>query len=660
MAELKRALGFWTILYLAIASIMGTGMFFGAAIGASYSGNASILAWVIISIIAVYISLFFGELVAMFPRAGGIYEFSKHAYGRFISFLMGWLAWLVGRLTSALLIVAAINYLIPDPSQFYVKITIGIALIIILNIITFYGIRASGFIIVILGLLAIGITLSIILPGIFQIDITNLMPFFSVAAEPIYLPFFGFLGQPVILFGVPILVAIFFIAEAFFGWESATYLSEETINPEKTIPKALVLGTLIVGILTTAISLVSLGIIPWKTLTEAFLTSTSAPLSLVFEHIYGSFGHLLNYGIFIALVGSAAGNIISSPRLILALARDKLFITQLSDIHPKYKTPYKAIIFQTIVSLIVFGMAFGKYKTLLSLLLPLGLIMYIFVILSVPILRHKYQYKDAERSFKVPFAHIGSVLVILFLISLMAIWIVEEAAAWHILKLGLSFVAVGIPIYLLLEMYYDPDFIVKVNDFFAYFTLFTERFILPKTVRKEILTLLGDIKGKTILEFGCSVGTLTLHLAERVKPGGRVYATDLSKRDLMITQNRMIKRGHRHVVVIHDEHQVNRIHPDIPPVDAVVSIGMMGYMQDVKKILREIRQLMPNGGRIVFVDYADFFKVIPNVAWLSSDETIEKLFREVGFSVFVTRKKGLFWNYVYVYGIKFHHDVPYV
>ena len=122
----------------------------------------------------------------------------------------------------------------------------------------------------------------------------------------------------------------------------------------------------------------------------------------------------------------------------------------------------------------------------------------------------------------------------------------------------------------------------------------------------------------------------------------------------------MRKKGHEHVIIIHDEHQVNRIHPDIPHVDAIVSMGMMGYMQDVKKILMEMRDLMPYNGRIVFVDYVDFFKVIPNVAWLSNDSTIEKLFREAGFSVYVDRKKGLFWNYVFVYGIKFKKDIPYV
>ncbi|MBI2652417.1 amino acid permease, partial [Candidatus Woesearchaeota archaeon] len=119
MAELKRTLGFWTILSLSIASIMGTGLFFGAGIGSSYSGNASILAWIILSIVAIYISMYFAELVSMYPKAGGIYEFSKHAYNRFFSFLMGWIAWLVGNLTTALLVVAAIDYIIPDPAQFW-------------------------------------------------------------------------------------------------------------------------------------------------------------------------------------------------------------------------------------------------------------------------------------------------------------------------------------------------------------------------------------------------------------------------------------------------------------------------------------------------------------------------------------------------------------
>ena len=634
MAELKRILGFWTILSLAIASIMGTGLFFGAGIGSSYSGNASILAWLILSVAAVLISMYFAELSSMYPKAGGIYEFSKHAYSRFFSFLMGWTAWLVGNLSTALLVVAAINYLIPS-QQSWIKIGVSIFFIAILNLVAYFGIEASAFLLVIFAFASIGVLSALIFPGFFYINALNYSQFFEFGA-------------------VPVLITIFFIAESFFGWESATYLAEETQEPEKTIPKAIVIGTIIVGLLGTLTTAVALGVIPWK-----ILAASNAPLSIVAERIIGNIGmKAVNIGIFVALIGSAAGGLITMPRLILALARDKLFISQLSDIHEKFKTPYKAIIFQTIVSLLVFGMAFGRYRQLLSLLLPLGFIMYFFVILSVPILRNKEP--GIKREFRVPFAKICSVILMALIIIVITIWALSDSGAVNALKLGFSLIFVGMPIYLLLEIYYNPDTIIKMNDALAYLTLFTEKIILPKSIRKEILALLGDIKGKKVLEFGCSVGTLTMHLAESVNPDGRVYATDLSRKDLVITKRRLLKRGHSHVIVVHDEHQVNRVHPSIPHVDAIVSIGMMGYLQDVKKVLKDMRDLLPYGGKIVFVDYADFFRVLPNVAWLSNDKVIEKMFRDAGFSVFVTRKKGLFWNYVYVYGIKFHENIPYI
>jgi amino acid transporter len=640
MAELKRVLGFWTILSLAIGSIMGTGLFFGMAVGSRYSGNASILAWVILSILALYISFYFAELSSMFPKAGGIYEFSKHAYGRFSSFLMGWTAWIVGNLTTALLVVAAINYLIPDPSHFWLKIGISVLLIILLNLIAYFGIEASAFVLVIFAIISVSVLLSVIIPGIFRLDFGNYRPFFVFGASSI-------------------LVTIFYLAESFFGWESATFLAEETQEPEKIIPKAIIIGTVVVAILGMSVTAVSLGVIPWQRLVES-----SAPLSLVSASLVGNFGtKLVSIGIFITLMGSVAGGIITMPRLILALARDKLFIAQFSAVHERFRTPYKAIIFQTIVSLLVFAMAFGKYTSLLVLLLPLGFLMYFFIMLSVVILRKKEP--NTKREFKVPFVNVGTFVMGIFIAGVLAFWMFPglsgiNAEAFSVLKLGLSLIFLGIPIYLLLEMYYNPDTIIKINDKLAYITLFMERFILPKRVRSEIITLLGDIKGGKILEFGCSVGTLTLRLAQAVKPNGKVYATDLSKNELVITRKRLLKKGHEHVVIIHDEHQINRVHPSIPHVNAIVSVGMMGYLQDVKKVLKEMRDLLPYGGKIVFVDYVDFFKFIPNVAWLSNDRTIEKIFRDAGFSVFVTRKKGLFWNYVYVYGIKFHENIPYI
>ena len=635
MAELKRVLGFWTILSLTVASIMGTGMFFSVSFGSAIAGNGVILAWALMTSIGLYIAAFFAELSSMFPRAGGIYEFSKQAYSRFTSFMMGWTAWFIGNLATVLMVVAATNYILPDPDAWVLKLAISIIFIILLNVIAYFGIEASAFLLVLFAIITFSIILSIIIPGSFHLHAQNYSPFLA--------------------YGVPsVFLAMFFVAESFFGWESVTYLAEETKNPQKVIPRALIIGTISVGILGTLLAFISLGVLDW-----GFLSEVSAPLSFVVDGIYGpSAVKIFTFGIFITLLGSAAGGIITMPRLLLALARDKLFISQLAQVHPKYNTPYKAIVFQTIVSIILFLMVFGRYEQLLSLFLPIGFILYIFTVFIVFKLR--FTHPHIARPFRAPAAKLGTFLLIAFFAGMLFFWLGSTPGALLTLSFALSFILLGVPIYLLLEMYYDPEEIIRVNDALAYLTLWFENFILPKKVRRQILALLGDIKGKTVLEFGCSVGTLTTSLAEGVQPRGRVFATDLSKQEIIITRKRLYKRGHYHVIAIHDEHQVNRVHPQVPHVDAIVSIGMMGYIQDIKKILKEMHDLMPYGGKIVFVDYADFFRVIPNVAWLSDDKVISRMFREAGFSVFVKREKGLFWNYVYVYGIKYYEDIAYI
>jgi APA family basic amino acid/polyamine antiporter len=298
----------------------------------------------------------------MFPNAGGIYEFSKQAYGRFPSFLIGWTTWLVGNITTTVMIVSAMNYIMPDSSLAPIKIIISLALIFFLNGIAYRGIEASTKIVIVFAIITLGAVALIIFPGIIQIEPTNLTPLFTAPS-------------------IFILVSLFFIVESFFGWESITFLSEETKNPQRVIPKSLIISTAIVGIITILISLITLGIIPWQQLGQTPFTHLSAIL-------YGPGAiKYFSIAIFISLIGSAAGGIVSSPRLLLALARDKLFIDQLADIHPKFRTPYKAIFFQTLVSILVLVVSFGAYKMLLSLLVPLGLLMYITVFISVVVLR---------------------------------------------------------------------------------------------------------------------------------------------------------------------------------------------------------------------------------------------------------------------------------
>ncbi|HLC77478.1 MAG TPA: amino acid permease, partial [archaeon] len=85
--QLKQTIGKKTLLMLVVNAILGTGIFFLPAVGAAYSGSASILAWMMMSIIAIVISIYFAELVSMFPKSGGAYEFVKNAFGKSYGFV---------------------------------------------------------------------------------------------------------------------------------------------------------------------------------------------------------------------------------------------------------------------------------------------------------------------------------------------------------------------------------------------------------------------------------------------------------------------------------------------------------------------------------------------------------------------------------------------
>jgi len=625
MSQLKKVLGFPAILLITINSIMGTGIFFLPAVGAKHAGAASIISWLIMAIISIYIAMCFAELTSMYPKAGGVYEFCKHAYGRSVSFIIGWLTLIAGNITIAMLIVGAIQYLLPFNLP-HIKIPLSISFILAFNYIAYKGMKTSSVMLITFAFITIGTIFGLMIPGFFHLQTSNLLPLFVF-------PF------------STVLLTIFFIAETFFGWETATFLAEETKDGEKVMPKVLILGTVVIGIIAILFVISSLGAINWR-----IFSSSTAPLVDLSRLFYGSMGvNIFTLLVYLAIIGSVAGWVVSAPRLILAMARDKLFLTQFAKIHKKYNTPHYAIILQTVLTSILVFAGAGSYNTLLLLLVPIVLIMYSAVILSVVVLRYKHP--NAKRYYTVPFGKIGPIILVLINIALIIIWLTQEAGALRLVFLGISFILMGIPVYALLEMYYDPKMIRFISNILAYFVLFTEKVSLPVKIRKEAIRLLGDIRGKTILEFGASVGTLTMHLAEEVGRKGKVYATDLSEKELDILRKRLDKKGHKHVKVLHDIHHHKRIHPEVPNVHHIISVNTLSYLK-ARKVLKEMNRKLEKGAKICFIDYDKFFKVIPNVEWLSDDKKIQHIFNRSGFKVNVERKQGFAWKYIFIYGQK--------
>ncbi len=625
MGELKRVIGFNAILFIILNSIMGTGIFFLPAVSARYGGPAAIISWVIMAAFAIYISMLFAELTSMFPTSGGIYDFCKHAYGRSFSFMVGWLSLIIGNITIAMLIVGAIQYLLGSMVK-WIIILVSIIFIIIFNIFSYRGMKSSATMLVTFAFITLGTLLALIVPGIIHFNISNFTPFFT---------------QPKFM----ILVTVFFVAETFFGWESVTFLAGEVKEGHRIVPKALVTGTIIISMISLIFVITSFGSIG-----PASFSQSMAPLADLGRFFYGAIGAtVFTLLVYLSIIGSVADWVVSSPRLILTLAKDKLFFKQFGAVHSKYSTPHKAILLQMAISIVLIIAGAGSYYKLLELLVPLLFIMYSVITLAVVVLRYKQPH--VKRYYEAPFAKTGPFVVVAFFAFLLVIWIRTSHNALQIFLLGLSLIVFGFPFYFLIEAYYNPGKILRLNNLLAYNALFFEHVLLPKKIVKTIFSIIGDIRSKNVLEFGCSVGTLTKHLAENAGSKGKIYAFDSSEKSMRIADRRVRKRSLSNVSFLHDTGD-NKIRHNIPKVDVVVSAGSLSNIQDIGSFLIDLSSKMKKGSKVCFVDYDRFFYLIPNVSWIRDETYIKGIFRKSGFKIHVSKKKTFLWEYVFIYGEK--------
>ena len=633
MGELERTLSFPVMLIIGINSLMGTGVFFLAAVAAGVAGTSSLISWVVMALIAVGISMVFAELASMIDTAGGVYDYAKQVFGNFTSFMVGWLMVVVGNVTIAMFVVGAIQYLNPSLPIVY-TIALSIMLILLFNFMTYKGMEASSVMLVSFGVITMTTIISLLVPGLIRFSTTNLTPLFSHST-------------------IPVIIGVVLVADTYFGWQTITFLSEETKDARKVIPKVLVYSTVFAGVMTVLFAVSVLATIHWQVLSQS-----STPLRLISEVLYGAgMDQVFAILIYMSILGSVAGWIVSSPRLLMALAKDKMFIPQLARIHPKNKTPHVAIAFQTVLTSALVLVAAGNYEQLLALSLPLAFLLYAIVIVTMIFMRSKLP--DHKRYYTVPGGRFTAYVLLLAIVLLMGVWALHDPLALGVFALGASLLLLGWPVYLLLKYTYDPEAVSSHAHVHGRLMVWFEDLLLPRSLRKHIIGLLR-LPNKRVLEFGGNAGTFTMHLADEVGPQGLVISTELSASNVEIIRRRAKKLGHSHVQVIHDEHHLNRIHPSVEHVDMFVSIGYLSYIQDLRKILGELRELIPEKGVILLVEYVDYFWFLPNTGWTSDLSRLQALFAQEGFVVTVSKKRGFLWNYLIIHGIRSDEDVPFI
>lgn len=619
--ELKKSIGKKTLLFLAVNAILDAGIFFVLAIGAFYSGAASILAWIIMAFVAFFISLYFAELVSMFPKAGGVYEYVKKAYGEFPSFIVGWASWLVANISIAMAVVGSLLYLFSHES-FVFHLFFSILIIIIFNYISYRGIDYSSRVLLFFGFMSVFTLLILIFPGFLTVDISR----------------FGAL-----VISTPLLMlTLYFVLETFSGWESVTYLAEEVKDARKVLPKVMIISTVIVALLTTFLAFVALGNLDAKTFGEQ-----KAPLNMLASELFGSdFTKIYAVLIFIPLIGTAATWIVSSPRLLFAMARDRVLLPRLKTVHSKYRTPHYAILLQTIITCFVILVALADFEILLSLFMPLVLLIYSFVMLSFTKLRMSMPL--TKRYFKAPFGISGPRLIVVLNCILLIAWLEQVPEAINILAMSTMLVFFGVPIYIIIKLQIDERFIEKFFDRFSFFWDVSFRIWYGKNEVKHVVDRLNIKQGHVVLDFGCGTGLTTAELAKRVGPG-KVVAVDISEQQLIRASRKIKKSVKLSNVIFVKEHHLKPFEKH--SFDAVTVVGVLEHLKDPADILKGIFRLLKPGGSFSLLSFGKSMG-IPAPEFLKSRKVIEDFFTKLGVKVKVEVKKKKMTEYIYIWGRK--------
>jgi amino acid transporter len=431
--ELKSELTLFDVTNLVIGAIIGADVYVASALSAGLLGPFSVVVWVVAGVIAIVIALCFAQCAALLPKVGGPYAYAHAAWGTFAGFVVGWSLWLAEWLSLAVFPVAFTNYLMYFfPSlNWAMQVVVKVLFVVFLIVTNIVGVKAAGRTNDVLTLIKLVPLLFFAVVGLLFIASNT-----GVAASN-YSPFvpLGFGG-----FGAA-LVLIFW---AYAGFEISTIPAEEVKDPSKTIPRAIVLGILIVTVFYLVTNVVLFGVMPSLPPTSPkTLAGSTAPLAqatntvLLAIPVIALIGAIIvGGGALISVAGSDESGMIGTSQLGYALAADGLFPRVFAKIHPKFKTPYLGIMIQAITALV--AAIIGGLDMLIATSVFFMAIAYLATSGSIFSLRRK----GIKAQFNLRGGFVLPVLGVIF-----SIYLITQCTLVEIV-LGLVMLAIGVPIYI--------------------------------------------------------------------------------------------------------------------------------------------------------------------------------------------------------------------
>jgi basic amino acid/polyamine antiporter, APA family len=357
--ELVRGLGPWAAAAIVVGTMIGTGIFIKPANMASIAGSVGLvtLAWIIGGVLSLFGALCAAELGAAIPEAGGTYAYMNRAYGPMWGFLFGWTYSMIGAPTSIATIAAGLlvffSYLFPVVATplwvlhssipfthlaihftFTWAQPLAVVAIALVTFVNYLGVKLGGRVQVVLTFIKIAAVIAVIIIGFF-------FGKGSVANFHTTSPGLGGLATASVL-----LLAITSGLWAYDGWINVTFVGSEIKNPERNIPLSLILGVLVVCGVYTAMSTACFYVLPFSKVAA----SQHIASDVIARATGASSATWLTIVMIICALGTLNSSILTNARVDYAMARDGLFFRIVRGVHPKFRTPASALVFQGILA----------------------------------------------------------------------------------------------------------------------------------------------------------------------------------------------------------------------------------------------------------------------------------------------------------------------
>lgn len=423
-AAFVRAIGTGRATAMVVGTIIGASIFVQPSLvsGAVPSPAGVLVVWACAGVLTLIGALVTAELASAFPRTGGVYVYLREAYSPGVAWLWGW-AMFWSMHTG---IIAAIATVFARYLGHFVELgdagtrAAAIGAVLVLSAVNYLGVRGASALQTFFTWLKLLAVTAIVALGAWWVASRSTPP---LASAPPAASFGGFTSA---------MIAGLF---AYGGWHMVTYAADETREPSRTIPRALMAGTLIVTVAYIAINAVYLAVLP----IEVVVSSNRVAADFADVVIGRGGAHVLSALVIVSTLGGMTGIILAGPRVYQAMAQDGLLFGWVARLHPVHRTPHVAITLQAAWAAVLVWT--GTYRALFTRVVYTEWIFFAMMAASLYFLRQRPAYQPAYRMR----GH--RVLVAIFVVSSLVIVANQVRTEPRESLIGLALVLGGLPVY---------------------------------------------------------------------------------------------------------------------------------------------------------------------------------------------------------------------